>query len=137
MPKKTKLVRITRSFSYKKNLGNYQTADFFCSQSAEVPEKDAEKTSEALYQFCKQEVVKSVNKYQEDKPLDKGEIMMEIMAYLDKGEMPSESLVDQYNNLFPLLIDKKISMKDLNKFVEQNKKEVKENEELSYEEIKE
>ena len=54
---------ITRSFSYKVNLGNYQTADFFCSQKAEVPEEDAEKTSEALYEFCKNEVMKSVERY--------------------------------------------------------------------------
>lgn len=56
-------VEIARSFSYKHNLGNYQSADFFCSQKAEVPVKDAEKTSEALYQFCKDQVTKSLNEY--------------------------------------------------------------------------
>jgi tryptophanyl-tRNA synthetase len=61
------LVEIARSFSYKLNLGNYQTADFFCSQKAEVPESKAEETSEALYEFCKREVMKSVNSYLEEK----------------------------------------------------------------------
>lgn len=60
---KKDLVEIARSFSYKLNLGNYQTADFFCSQKAEVPPKDAEETSQKLYQFCKDEVVKSIQQY--------------------------------------------------------------------------
>jgi len=61
-----KLVEVARSFSFKLNLGNYQMADFFCSEKAEVPETEAEKTSEALYEFCKEEVIKSVNSYKED-----------------------------------------------------------------------
>lgn len=62
--KKENLIEIARSFSYKKNLGNYQVADFFCSAKKEVPEEDAEKTSEALYQFAKKEVVKSLNEFE-------------------------------------------------------------------------
>ena len=61
-----KLISITRSFSYKKSLGNYQMADFFCSQTAECKESDAEKTSEALYQFTKKEVVKSLNEFEKN-----------------------------------------------------------------------
>uniref|UniRef100_A0A6M3KYK3 Uncharacterized protein n=1 Tax=viral metagenome TaxID=1070528 RepID=A0A6M3KYK3_9ZZZZ len=61
---KIKLVEVARSFSYKLNCGNYQTADFFCSQKAEVPENEAEKTSEELFEFCKDEVMKSVYAYQ-------------------------------------------------------------------------
>jgi len=61
---KEKLVEVARSFSYKLNCGNYQTADFFCSQKAEVPEKKAEKKSEELFEFCKDEVMKSVYAYQ-------------------------------------------------------------------------
>lgn len=58
-----KLISITRSFSYKKSLGNYQMADFFCSQTAECEEAEAEKISESLHNFCKNEVVKSLNRY--------------------------------------------------------------------------
>lgn len=58
-----KKIEVARSFSYKLNLGNYQTADFFCSQKAEVEEKDAEKKSEELYAFCRKEVLKSINSY--------------------------------------------------------------------------
>lgn len=56
-------VEIARSFSFKLNVGNYETRDFFCSEKAEVEEKDAEKTSEKLYEFCKNEVMKSVNQF--------------------------------------------------------------------------
>jgi hypothetical protein len=69
MPKKpkksnpVKIVEVTRSFAYKHNLGNYQSLDLFCSQKAETTLQDAEKTSEALYTFCKSEVVKSLNEY--------------------------------------------------------------------------
>ena len=56
-------IEITRSFSFKLNLGNYQMADFFCSQKAECRPEEAEKVSEALYLFCKTEVIKSVNEY--------------------------------------------------------------------------
>jgi len=62
-----KLVEVARSFSYKKSLPNYENIDFFCSQKAEVPESQAEKKSEELYEFCRKEVSKSVLKYQEEK----------------------------------------------------------------------
>jgi hypothetical protein len=62
-PRKPKepLIEIARSFSYKFNAGNYESRDFFCSAKKEVKESEAEKTSEALYAFCKQEVLKGVN----------------------------------------------------------------------------
>ena len=67
-----KLVEICRSFSYKLNTGNYESRDFFCSQKAECLESEAEKVSEALHQFVKKEVIKSVNAYKlEFKPPEK------------------------------------------------------------------
>jgi len=65
--KKLKMCEIARSFSYKLNCGNYSTADFFCSEKAEVPEIEKEEISEILYEFCKNEVIKSVNKYMAEK----------------------------------------------------------------------
>src|ERR1700753_2313081 len=56
-------VEVTRSFSYKLNVGNYESRDFFCSQKAECKWKDAEAVSEALYVFCKNEVLESVNQF--------------------------------------------------------------------------
>jgi len=69
MPKKEeKLVEVCRSFSYKMGLPKFENRDFFCSQKAEVPESEAVATSEALYEFCKSEVIKSVNKYKLENP---------------------------------------------------------------------
>lgn len=60
---KVKLVEIARSFTYKFFERPYESRDFFCSQKAECNPKDAEKISEALYAFCKNEVLKSVNEF--------------------------------------------------------------------------
>lgn len=54
-------VEIVRSFTYKLNLGNYQSADFFMSQKSECAIEDQEAVSEAVYRFCKSEVMKAVN----------------------------------------------------------------------------
>ncbi len=61
MPKK--LIKIARSFSMKKNLGNYQTADFWMMQEVECAEEEAEKKSEEIYQFVKSQVLKAYNEY--------------------------------------------------------------------------
>lgn len=67
--RKTKegLIEIARSFSFKKNLGDYQSADFFCSAKVECKVEDAEDKSEACYAFCKREVTKSVNLLMDEK----------------------------------------------------------------------
>lgn len=67
--KEEKIVEVARSFSLKLNLGNYSNADFFCSQKCEAEESEAEKVSGALYEFCRREVIKSVNAYKAE--LDK------------------------------------------------------------------
>lgn len=61
--KTIKEIEVCRSFSHKKNIGNFQSVDFFQSAKSVVPLKDAEETSELLYQFCKDMVVKSLNSY--------------------------------------------------------------------------
>lgn len=57
---------ITRSFSFKLNVGNYESRDFFMSQKVECRIEDAEITSDAVYQFCKQQVLKAVAQYQKE-----------------------------------------------------------------------
>ena len=59
--KKDQMVEIARSFTYKKNLGNFQSADFFCSAKAECKASEAGEKSEKMYEFCKKEVLKSLN----------------------------------------------------------------------------
>lgn len=58
------LVEVTRSFSFKLNVGNYESRDFFCSQKAECKATDAEEVSGKLYAFCKREVLKSVKEFE-------------------------------------------------------------------------
>jgi len=87
MVKEKQLVEVARSFSYKLNLGNYQSADFFCSQKIECPENMATETSEKLYEFCKSEVMKSVDKYVEDKMIEAESKKVEaIIPITDKNE---------------------------------------------------
>jgi hypothetical protein len=60
------MVEIARSFSFKLNLGNYQSADFFQSAKSACRDDEAEETSDKLYQFCKAQVMKSVRELQEE-----------------------------------------------------------------------
>ena len=62
-----KLVEIARSFSVKCNLGNYESADFFCSQKMEVPENEAKRASAMLFEFCKEEVLNSAGQFIEER----------------------------------------------------------------------
>lgn len=57
-------VEIVRSFSFKLNVGQYESRDFFCSQKAECAAEDMEEIGDAVYQFCKSQVMKSVRDYQ-------------------------------------------------------------------------
>lgn len=57
------MTEITRSFTYRLNVGNYESRDFFCSQKAQCPLADAETVSDQLYQFCKSQVLKAVKDY--------------------------------------------------------------------------
>ncbi len=59
-------VEVARSFAFKLNAGNYQSADFFCSQKAECKPEEAEATSARLYDFCRSEVMKAVKQYKAD-----------------------------------------------------------------------
>jgi hypothetical protein len=66
-----KLRSVTRSFSFKLNVGNYQSADFFQSATAELPEgcslKQASDIAGLVHQFCKKEVLASVNEARKEK----------------------------------------------------------------------
>lgn len=59
-----RMVEVVRSFSFKLNLGNYQSCDFFCSEKSLCAEHEAEDLSAALYEFCRSEVMKSVKAVQ-------------------------------------------------------------------------
>jgi hypothetical protein len=54
------LIEVARSYTYKLNVGNYESRDFFCSQKAECRPEDADLVSEKLYEFFKRQVMKAV-----------------------------------------------------------------------------
>ena len=61
------MVEVTRSFSYKMNMGNYETRDFFCSQKKECPEPEAEATAKQLMDFCKKMVLRDIQEASAEK----------------------------------------------------------------------
>jgi hypothetical protein len=65
-PKIGGLVEVVRSFAFKLNAGNYESRDFFCSQKAECRLEDADEVSDRLYQFCKQQVMRSVDQWMKE-----------------------------------------------------------------------
>lgn len=60
------MCEISRSFTFKLNVGNYENRDFYCAQKAECVLERAEAVSDALYQFCKAQVMKAVAEYKKD-----------------------------------------------------------------------
>jgi len=60
MSKKTKF---SVSFSMKKNLGNYETADWWMSQEVECDEGEVEEVSEKTYEFIKGLVVNRLKRF--------------------------------------------------------------------------
>lgn len=57
------MTEIARSFSYKLNVGNYESRDFFASMKSECRIEDAEDISDRLYSFVRSQVMKAVNDY--------------------------------------------------------------------------
>lgn len=55
-----KLVEVVRSVSFKLNLGNYQSMDFFCSQKAQCQADEVDTVSADLYDWCYDQVMESV-----------------------------------------------------------------------------
>ena len=81
-------MKITRSFSQKLNLGNYQTADFFAcyEEEREVDYKDEgtiiqiKTVSNGLYELAKADVEEAIKTFKEELELKKKE-----EKKLDKG----------------------------------------------------
>lgn len=57
---KQRQIEIVRSVSFKLNLGNYESMDFFCSQKAQCDPADADEVSLSLYEWCCDQVNNSV-----------------------------------------------------------------------------
>ena len=87
-----KLVEVARSFSYKLNTGNYQSVDFFASQKVECLENEASAKSEALYQWCKEQVMKAVYEFKQEL----ADPMVEIKESVKQKPLPT---VTQWENM--------------------------------------
>lgn len=59
----TQLIDVARSFEYKKPLGRYESAGFFCSAKLQTTREDAATTAEMLHAFCQAEVKKSLQSF--------------------------------------------------------------------------
>ena len=57
------MIKITRSFSLKRQVKQFEPCDWFCSVEMEVEEKDVKKMSAKLAKFCQEEVEKSEQEY--------------------------------------------------------------------------
>jgi hypothetical protein len=57
----SKEIKITRSFSAKVNLGNYENVDISCTAEAITAEEDSFSTSAMLHNFCRNEVREEVD----------------------------------------------------------------------------
>ncbi len=51
---------ITRGYTHKIQLGNYESVDLFCSQKIECNVEQAEEVSAKIYKFCRDQVVKDI-----------------------------------------------------------------------------
>lgn len=58
----TVIKEITASYSRKKNLGNYESRDFFCSMKAETT-GNVSAVAKQLYYLCKQEVLYQIKDF--------------------------------------------------------------------------
>jgi len=85
-------IEIARSFSFKLSLPNYQNADFFCSQKKECLESEAGEASKALYEFCRNEVIRDVNEYK--KQLKPTKVVRSKYAEVKKEQEETSAKID-------------------------------------------
>jgi hypothetical protein len=55
------MIKVTRSFSAKVNLVNYENVDVYCQAEMEVPASEREECSHHLSAFCREQVREEVD----------------------------------------------------------------------------
>ena len=90
--KPQKIIEVARSFSRKLNTGNYTTVDFFCSAKEETTKQQAKKTSKRLHDFCRGEVEKAVEEYQEEtaQPKEEKPVTYEAVSPYDAPRLEAK-----------------------------------------------
>jgi hypothetical protein len=97
-------ITISRSYSRKINLGNYETADFWASYSQEIPADSSsdlkELTSNLLFTNAKLDVQNAVNK-----ELNKfGDVDPETRKELERTDWKLQGLYDRVRKNEPILL---------------------------------
>lgn len=90
---------ISRSFTRKVNLGNYESADFWGAYSLEVPSdikpSEAQAISQELYERAKADVEQAIEDYKNARvkaeELKNAEIKAETIKRIDQKGWPKES----------------------------------------------
>jgi hypothetical protein len=99
-----KLINITRSFSMKKSLGNYEMADFFASQTVECEEGEAEEKSKAIYEWCKKQVLDSINQFPKT---------ITVVGRIEDNYTPKVKHTDRYKSSSPDYIQSDLDPVDI------------------------
>lgn len=60
-------VEITRGYTYKMNVGDFESRDFFCSQKAACHPDDEEAVADRIQAFCRRQALKAAKDYMADK----------------------------------------------------------------------
>ena len=95
IPEELKKIEICRSYSFRANLGNYQSADVFCSAKKEATDEEAGKVADDLYQFCRNKVDKDIK---ELKKVFKSDVTQAEQNILNNPE----PLVEEWENMPPV-----------------------------------
>ena len=89
------LTEISRSFSFKLNIGDYQNVEFFCNQKKSCPLEEAEATSKALYEFCRKQVMGEVREF-------KRELKEPMQRAVDNILTKPNLTVEEWENIPPI-----------------------------------
>ena len=88
-------LEISRSFSRKLQVKQYEPAEFFASYKTECEEKDAEKISQELFELCRRDVEASAEKYLNEL---RGSQMNELSEHLEKSAKGKKAIKSEKEN---------------------------------------
>lgn len=98
-------ITISRSFSRKVNLGNYEVADFFSSRSHEIPSDtpidEQQKISEELVSLAQLDVEKDIDVYLSSRDGGKGISSSRLAEIIDEVSIGNPFAFDDFESLSP------------------------------------
>jgi len=95
-------MKITRSFSRKINLGNYETADFYCEMEDELTQEQIDSGNYGplqlagdLHEMCKEEVELCIEDFLEEREITKKEASITPSAPIFLDNKPKLNFTDE------------------------------------------